>query len=244
MSIEMHSTVPDCVRSIISTPEALNRGTAGCPEIGIRLVSTSYPDMHSVWARVRQHKDAEFPCVFFWLAAGLPARWRSTPKTPTKALQHTVSEIAAAAEELAALVETHEKEIAFSGGGVAFHRVMVRARTIRAELVGEAERPDPMSYVCAELARPPQPTLPDFLLALAAELRPLRPPAQLAIRPTKVADKNAERTFMVRSLSDFLNTTLGDPSFDVVAVTVNTVLDAKDDLLDANHARKLAVDLL
>jgi hypothetical protein len=57
---------------------------------------------------------------------------------------------------------------------------------------------------------------------------------------------NAERTYMVRSLADFLNSTsaLGDPCFDVVAVTVNSILDAKDDLLDANHARKLAFDLL
>lgn len=239
----MHRTVPERVRSIMSSPELLNNLTAGHPDVGIRLVSTSYPDMRNVWARVGRHKDVEFPALFFSWAVELPANWQFMLKLPTtKPLLRTVAKIATAAENLAALLETHKREIAFSGGRVAFHRVMVRARTIRAELAGEGGEPDGWSYAAAELTAPPQPTLPDFLRALAAELRPRHAPSNLVIRPTKVKDKNAERTFMVKSLATFFNYpgAFGAPSFGVVAATVNTILDAKDDLLDANHARKLA----
>jgi hypothetical protein len=68
MPPEMHKTVPECFRSIISSPELLNNLTAGCPEIGIRLVSTLYPDMHNVWTRVCQHKDVAFPASLFYCA--------------------------------------------------------------------------------------------------------------------------------------------------------------------------------
>jgi hypothetical protein len=191
----------------------------------------------------------EFPALFFLWAVELPATWRSMPKTPTKALQRAISEIAMAAEELAAQLETHQKEIAFHGGSQAFHRVMVRARTIRAELAEEVGAPDPWSYNAPELWAPellrhPHPTVHDFLHALAAERRAMHPSSEFVTRPTKVADKNAERTFMVRALAALFIREFGDASIDVVVTTVNTILDAKDDLLDASHARKLLVGLL
>ena len=244
MSVEMHSTVPDGVRSIISSPELLSNITAGYPEVGIRLVSISYPDMHNAWACVCQHTDVEFPGFFFHCAAELPSRWRNVSKTPTKRLQRAIAKIAMAADALAFQLETHRDDAAFHRGSpLTFHHVMVRARTIRAELAGDAPPPDRWLYALRDLERHPHPDIPEFLRGLAAELRPLRMSSRSVLRPTKVGDKNAERTFMVRSLSAFLNSTLGNPKFDVVAVTVNTILDAKDDLLDANHARKLALDL-
>lgn len=244
MPLELHSTVPNSVRSIILSTDSLNRLTAECREIGIRLVSTSYPDMRSVWESVRLHEDAEFPGFFFHCAVELPTRWQRMSKMPTKALQHAVSEIAAAAEALAHLLETHQDEITFHRGSpLTFHDAMLRARTIRAEVAGDAEPPRPGSYAGQEHYRLPPPTPADFVLALAAELRPSRTPPQAFIRPTKVGDKNAERTFMVRALWHFLNSAFGNPSVEVVAVTVNTILDASDDLLDADYVRKLVFNL-
>jgi hypothetical protein len=245
MPLEMLSTVPTSVRAIASSQEWLKKLTSGRPEIGIRLVSVSYPEMRGAWARVCEHDDSEFPIFFFHCALELPAVWQRMPKTPTKGLQARVSDAAAAADALAALLDAHQDEIDFHRGShLTFHHVMVRARTIHSELAGKVAPPSDWSYAMLDHARNPPPTLSDFLRSLGAELRPLRTSSQSVIRPTKVGDTNAERTFMVRSLSTFLNSAFGDPLFDVVATTVNTILDAKDDLLDANHARKLAFDLL
>jgi hypothetical protein len=244
MPLEMHSSVPASVRAIVSSQELLTKLTSGRPEIGIRLVSVLYPDMRNVWARVCEHSDPDFPMFFFHAAAELPAVWQRMPKTATTELRENVSQTAAAADALAALLDAHQGEIDFHRGSqLTFQDVMVRARTIRAELAGEAPPPSPWSYAMRELHRLPPPTLSEFLRALGAELRPIRASSRSAIRPTKVGAGSAERTFMAKSLAAFLNSAFGDPCFDVVATTVNTILDAKDVFLDASHARKLLVGL-
>ena len=207
--------------------------------MGVRLVSISYPDMRGAWARVCEHADPEFPTFFFHFALELPARWEGLPKAGRKRYQANVAAIAAATETLAGLLERHQAEIDFvRGSHLTFHHVEVRARTIRQELAGETAPPDPWSYALKDNFRQ-HPALPEFLRALAQELRPLRVPRDTVIRPTKAADENAARTFMVRSLSVFLQDCFGSPLFGVVATTVNTLIDDASNPLDANHAAKL-----
>jgi hypothetical protein len=85
--------------------------------------------------------------------------------------------------------------------------------------------------------------VPDFLRALAQELRPSHVPRDTAIRPTRAGAANAERTFMVRPLSVFLHQAFGSPLFSVVAATVNILVDDATNPLDANHVAKLVADL-
>jgi len=84
--------------------------------------------------------------------------------------------------------------------------------------------------------------VPDFLRALAQELRPSHVPRDTAIRPTRAGAANAERT-LVRPLSVFLHQAFGSPLFSVVAATVNILVDDATNPLDANHVAKLVADL-
>ena len=243
MRLHMHDTVPAGVRELASSAEWLEKLTSGRPEVGMRIVSASYPEMRDVWARVCEHQDPDVPTLFFHAVLELPARWERLPKTGTKVYQANVATVAAAAETLADLLDRHQSEIDFARGSrLTFHHVQVRARTIRQELVGKSRPPDGWLYALGESAQP-LPTLPDFIRALAQELRPLREPRETLIRPTRIAGENAARTFMVRSLAVFLRDCFGSPLFAVVAGTVNTVLDDPTNPLDANHAAKLAADL-
>ena len=206
-------------------------------------MSTSYPDMRDAWARVCEHSDPEVPTFFFHFALDLPAMWERCPRPGKKAYQATVAGIAAAAEELAGLLQLHEPEITFARGSrLTFQHVAVRARTIEQERAGKATAPGPWTYALGDEGREPS-ALSNFLNALAQELRPPHTPRETAIRPRKVAAATAARTYMVRSLSVFLHGAFGSPLFDVVAATVNTIMDDAITPLDAKHARKLASDL-
>jgi hypothetical protein len=119
---------------------------------------------------------------------------------------------------------------------------MVRAETIYSELAGKIGPPVGWQFGMTEAQRSPRLSISAFLLALGAELRPT-PSKAVRVRPTKIADKNAQRTFMVRSLAFLFQGGLGDPCIDVVVPTINTILDSKDGGLDVNHARKLIEDL-
>jgi len=243
MSLVMLDTVPAKVRELASSQEWLEKLTSGHPEVGVRLVSTSYPDMREAWARVCEHSDPEFPTFFFHAALELWARWERLPKAGKKQCQATVAKIASAAKKLASLLERHGSEIDFvRGSRLTFHHVAVRARTIQQERGGVLPPPGPWEYALKDSVIE-APGLPEFLRALAHELRPPRVPRDTAIRPTKAAGASAGRTFMVRSLSVFLHDAFGSPRFDVVAATVNTLMDDAANPLDANHAGKLASDL-
>ena len=134
MSLAMLDTVPAAVRELACSREWLDKLTSGHPEMGVRLVSISYPDMRGAWARVCEHADPEFPTFFFHFALELPARWEGLPKAGRKRYQANVAAIAAATETLAGLLERHQAEIDFvRGSHLTFHHVEVRARTIRQE---------------------------------------------------------------------------------------------------------------
>jgi hypothetical protein len=238
MQLAMLDTVPAEVSELACSQGQLDKLTSGHPEMGVRLVSACYPDMRDVC----EHKDPEFPTFFFHFVLELPARWERLPKAGTKQYQADVEAIAAASESLAELLERHQQEIDFARGSpLTFHHVEVRSRTIRQELAGEVAAPDGWSYAGLDNATGPPPALPDFLRALAQELRPLRVPRDTIIRPTRVAGETAERTFMVRSLIGvFSYIKHSEPSFGVVATTINTLTDEEFNPVDANHAAKLS----
>ena len=71
----MLDTVPAEVSELACSQVQLDKLTSGHPEMGVRLVSASYPDMRDVWARVCEHKNPEFPTFFFHFVLELPARW-------------------------------------------------------------------------------------------------------------------------------------------------------------------------
>lgn len=132
MRLHMHDTVPAGVRELASSAEWLEKLTSGRPEVGMRIVSASYPEMRDVWARVCEHQDPDVPTLFFHAVLELPARWERLPKTGTKVYQANVATVAAAAETLADLLDRHQSEIDFARGSrLTFHHVQVRARTIR-----------------------------------------------------------------------------------------------------------------
>jgi len=132
MPLVMLDTVPAGVRELATSQQWLEKLTAGHPQLGIRLVSTAYPDMRDAWARVCEHADPEVPTFFFHVALELSATWKLLPKAGRKRYQANVARIAAAAEDVAGLLERHEAEIHFvRGSRLTFHHVAVRARTIQ-----------------------------------------------------------------------------------------------------------------
>jgi hypothetical protein len=243
MSLVMLDTVPAGVRELASSRQWLEKLTTGHPEVGIRLVSASYPDMRPAWARLCEHGDPEVPTFFFHFALELPAMWDRLPKAGRKQYQASIAGIAAAAEELAKSLQLLESEITFSRGSrLTFHHVAVRARTIEQERAGQVTAPGPWEYALGDEGREAS-ALSNFLNALAHELRPPHTPRETAIRPRRAAAATAARTYMVRSLAVFLHGAYGSPLFDVVAATVNTIMDDAVTSLDANHALKLASGL-
>lgn len=242
MPLEILSTVPATVRAIASSAEALDELTEGDPELGQRLVT--YPDMAATWAILAQHNDPELPALYFMAAAELPTRWRKMPKTRSAKLRRDVVALAGMADRLAKSLDKLDGEITFHRGWpLTFHHVMVRSRSIKREIIDKSATPDPWSYALRADDHGAYPILSDFVRALGAELRPSGVPRNARIRPTKVLDRNVERTFMVRSLSVFLHGAFGNPRVDLVTPTVNTVLDERTNPLDENHARKLLTGL-
>ena len=240
MPLAILSCVPQSVRSILSSDELLNSLSGGHPDIGVRLVS--HEDMRDTWTALADCDDHEAAPLFFHAALELSENWRKMPKASSAVLRANVEDIAVLAEKLAAALQAHEDEIRFHRGRLCFHDVLVRARTITDELAGKASPPNGWLYSAIDKFSHPLPAIPEFLRALAAELRP-DDRSKVTVRPTKVSEASAERTYMVRDLSRFLNMALGSPRFDLVASTVNTILNDADARLDASHARKLASDL-
>lgn len=244
------STVPADVRAIAEDRARLEKQDPAYPAIALRLVS--YRDMNGTWALVSQHKRPDLPTIFFDLVLRLRTKWQNQPKAPTRELEANVERIASLASALAAALAAHDAEIdLILGQPLTFHHVMVGAREIRNEAMHGSQPRRGLTYALRNHLRPvhdrlrdPYPTLPEFLESLAAELRPSRVSGALAIRPTRVADHNAERTWLVRWMTVFFQSRFGEPRFDLVAATVNTLLDDPDCRLDASHARKLAPDLL
>lgn len=231
------NTVPRRVREIASSCESLEKLTGGRPEIGIRLVS--YEEMRTTWASICGANVPDLPEMFFHFALELSPIWQKMPKVTDAVLRANIADIAATADNLAASIEAHKDEIHFHRGSrLTLDRVLVRAKSIRD---GKDPAWDGWIPEAKDKFGDTYPGVAEFMRALAAELRPSQISTQAELRPTKVSDRNAERTYMVRSLSHFLKSVLDNPRFDLVANTVNTILDESD--LDANHARKLASDL-
>ena len=250
--------VPESIKRSSQSEEFITFHASGDVTLCQRLISNL--EMEYVWKEVMsieaalesqcEYAEANeiFSYEFFQRTCLLRQQWKRMSKTPTKVLENKIKKIRIMANELATELKSSEEEI------FMFHQIHLglwkyivksatendtsralnfdqRIKQFHSELFAQSD----YEYL--------SPDLVFALMSFAAELaNPTRTEARY-IRPTKTNDKNAERTFCVRSLASFFLEKTGRPRFDIVAPTVSTVLDLDDGGLSPDHASKLARDI-
>jgi hypothetical protein len=200
-------------------------------------------DMKPVWdwLTAKSVQDKDLPLDFLVKAHVLPHFWESMSKTPTKQAMRDIKEMEDGARQLASQLREHEAEVRLLCGFGNSLLSLIAEIDRRKELEIPAEQLMKQNNVTYLLTGERLiPDLADVLEELAEKLARAKLGAVVYRRPTKPNDANAERTYCVQYLAQFFKECTGEIPRDVIARTVNEILDIGGTTpLDAQHVGKL-----
>lgn len=220
-----------------------------------RLVK--HVDVFPVWEGLSRKRYPTLPVDFIVACSGALEEWEHMPRRGDKAIERDLAKFADDAESLADRLDQHADEVRFCGIRLVLgdylqelsdaQRGKVRLRPRPIKLLGkEAERQRiPLHYRIPFRDEDGNVVWPAQIQSLLRELaRRFRSPDKVwrsEVRPTKRGAKDAERTFLVRSVVYFFRSRVGAPHWDWVAQSVTAMTDSEG--IDAGHAQKLAHDV-
>lgn len=227
---------------------------AGCSKYVLdsldRLVTRD--EMFPVWEGLPRNRDRSLPFHFLVACRDALAAWERMPRAPDKEIEQSLDKLAAVADSLADDLDRHADEIRFC-------RISLFAANHLAGISEAQRNPGRFYRVDAENSSPlPLHRFPSLYdkdnvvgpVLIQALLREMAQRFRAhddgwgrhPLRPTKIRDENAERTFLAKCVVHFLRSNGGKPRWDWVARSVATMTDS--DAFDGDHARKLANKVL
>lgn len=227
------------VLTVVNSPSFIEHDAGGEVAMLDRLIGSK--QMASVWDEVNSlSTDDYFPLEFLQLALVLPRLWRITSKVPTGEAKKTLRDVEETARRLARQLLAHRREFILLGVYATDMVSLVlqvleengRSKTAkRLRKLNNSERDGNDSLQIPDLPAVLG-KLADMLKAGQGRRRPV------GYRPTKPQAKNAERTYCVKELIGFFEMhDVGELPLDVVARTVNAILDLRDPLTSDYVAR-------
>jgi hypothetical protein len=215
-----------------------------------RLVT--HIDVYPVWEGLATDRDPLAPFLFVDACAHALWRWERTPDASDGEIDENLSKLAKAADSLADALDRHAREIAFAGIQVQVNSFRagpaLRSNELLRTSIGSGVPPgdSPEDLRSADPAASGQPNFADFDGPISVQFL-LREYARLLsaqhhlhydpLRPRKRGVPSAERTYLVRVVTEFFLTHGGDPHWDWVVRAVSAMTNTDD--LDSSHAVKL-----
>jgi hypothetical protein len=201
--------------------------------------------MNSVWNGLYE-RDEYLPVEYLEYVIAQRHRWKSLSKVPPKSRETMVKKVAARAETLGEDIRRHRREIVLSLG---FPLTLPELLTIaavdnvreRGRRLPRISRPEGVPLV-ARRFRNSNLHIPveDILRALAQRLRHAIA-YEISIAPGgKPNDFNAERTFVIKRLGEFMREQCKQTHAEWIASTANTLFPKpRGQLVDKVHVQNL-----
>lgn len=165
------------------------------------------------------------------------AEWERMPRAPNRKIDDSLTKLGAAAESLADGLDQHATAIRFCGIPLYVANHLAGVSPERQDKYGRHRLPfkyDPDGVIGPVLIQ-------TLLRELAKRLAAPDVGARSLHRPRKPSAKEAERTFLIRSLVYFFLTNGGEPLWGWVALAVAAMTDQV--ALDDRHVQLLAKDI-